>query len=222
MPSTAAQIDWGSPVDSVLRDSFGVPLDDTFVVQLGFFESVLGIPFDPSAGNAAEWADHWKVFDQAAYNPKTGYFTSSALLLANGSSSSPFASTGVNFSNQDAYVWIYNSTAPGPLTQWFLGRNYSGGNAWTLPNQPVDCCDNQPPLEWSISDLGSGDVPVYGKQGGIAGEGDHTDNGIYDLQTFTVVPEPSVALLAACGGLILVLHRRRTSGSKSRFVGRHL
>lgn len=208
----AAQINWGSPVDSVLRDSFGVPLDDNFVVQLGYFESVLGIPFDPSADNATEWADHWKVFDQAAFDPESGYFTSSALLLADGSSSSPFASTGVNFSNQDAYIWIYNSTTPGPLTQWFLGRNYSGANVWTMPDKPVDCCDNLPPLEWSISDLDSGDVPVYGKQGGTAGDGEHIDNGNYDIQTFTFVPEPSSALLVACGGLLLALRRHRTPG----------
>lgn len=212
MAAVSAPINWGSPVDSVLRDSSGLPLDGTYVVQLGYFESGPDGPFVPSADNAADWAAHWMVFDQAAYDPQTGYFTSSARVLANGGSSSPFASVGMNFADQPAYLWIYNTTTPGPETQWFLGRN-SGTNGWTLPSKPIDCCDNLPPISWSISDFDSADVPVYGKQGNTAGDGEHTDNGIYDIQTFTFLPEPTVALLAVSGSLALVLRRRRTAGN---------
>lgn len=216
-PASAIQINWGSPVDSVLRDSFGVPLDDTFVVQLGYFESVLGVPFVPTAANVDSWSSHWKVFDEASaaagtFDPASGYFTSSAMLNADGGSSSASASLGVDFSNQQAYIWVHNSTTPGANTEWFLGRS-EGMAGWTLPDKPaVDCCDNLPPLEWSVSDLKGTDTPVFGKQGDVAGAGAYTVTGNYTLQTFTafsVVPEPSAWLLAALGGTGLALRRRR-------------
>lgn len=205
-PARAIQINWGCEVDSVLRDSFGNPLDETFAVQLGFFTSVLGDNFVPGASNTADWSSHWKVFDQAAFDPASGYFTSSALLKSDGSSDSPFADLGVDFSNQGAYLWIHNSENPGPQSEWFLVT----APAWRIPGKVDDCCDNRLPPEWSVSDLTSGAIPVYGKQGDTTGSGVFTVTGSYTLQTFTVVPEPSTSLLLALGGLSVVLRRRRT------------
>ena len=130
-PASAVQINWGCEVDSVFRDSYGNSLDATFAIQLGYFESVLGVPFVPTASNASQWSAQWKVFDQATYfpdevaGPSFGYFTSSASLLANGKSSSSFAANdlGVDFSNQSAYIWIHNTENPGPTAEWFLGRS---------------------------------------------------------------------------------------------------
>ncbi len=209
-PAAAIQINWGNVVDSDLRDSFGVSLDATYAIQLGFFQKVLGQQFVPTVENAAEWSDNWKVFDQAAFSPLDGFFASTVELDENGGSDSLFADNdlGLDFSNQDAYIWIHNSQTPGANTEWFLGRSATG-TAWTIPAKVADCCDNRTPLEWSVSDLTPGKVPVYGKQGADTGGGISNVTGIYTLQTFTFVPEPSSALLLALGGLAAVLRRRR-------------
>jgi len=209
-PASAIQINWGDEVDSALRDSFGNSLDATFAIQLGFFEKVLGIQFVPDATNTADWSSHWKVFDQAAFDPLAGYFASTVMLNADGTSSSSFADNdlGLDFSNQDAYIWIHNSETPGTTTEWFLGRSATG-TAWHIPDKVAECCDNRPPLEWSVSDLTSGKVPVFGKQGTDTGGGSYTVTGTYTLQTFTFVPEPSSSLLLALGGVVAALRRRR-------------
>lgn len=213
-PALAIQINWGSPVDSVLRDSFGVPLDETFAVELGYFVETLGVPFEPTASNVDDWSFHWRMFDRAAINPAAGYFTSSASIMTSGGSSNPLAAQGVDFSNKDAYIWINNSKTPGTTSEWLLVRSTSPA-AWQFPNKPVACCDDLPPLEWSISDLKTTDVPVYGQQGDVAGAGEHTYDGTpgsITLQTYTFVPEPSATLFAALGGMAFVLRRRRTGG----------
>ena len=211
-PASAIQINWGNEVDSDLRDSFGNSLDATYAIQLGFFEKVLGEQFVPTAENAAEWSSHWKVFDEAAFDPLAGYFASTVMLNADGTSSSPVADNdlGLDFSNQDAFIWIHNSETPGTTTEWFLGRSSSVTSAWHIPEKVADCCDNRPPLEWSITDFQPADVPVYGKQKDVEGAGSYTVTGIYTLQTFTFVPEPSSSLLLALGGVAAVLRRRRT------------
>ena len=210
-PAAAIQINWGDLVDSDLRDSFGNSLDATYAIQLGFFESVLGQQFVPTVANAADWSSHWKVFDQAAFDPLAGYFASTVMLKADGTSSSTFANNdlGLDFSNKDAYVWIHNSKTPATTTEWFLGRSATG-TAWHIPDKVAECCDNRTPLEWSVSDLTPGKVPVFGKQGTDTGGGSYTVTGNYTLQTFTFVPEPSSALLLALGGVAAALRRRRT------------
>jgi len=210
-PASAVQINWGCEVDSVLRDSFGNSLDETFAIQLGYFESVLGVAFVPDATNTADWSSRWKTFDQAVFDPSTGYFTSSALLKADGSSSGSFASNGlgVDFSNQDAYIWIYDSKTAAPGTEWFLGRSTTAGG-WRLPNKPADDCCDTTVLEWSVTDLTTSDTPVFGRQGIPQGAGDKTisDPG-YTMQTFSVVPEPSSFLLFTLGAVIAAFRRRR-------------
>ena len=210
-PAAAIQINWGDLVDSDLRDSYGNSLDATYAIQLGFFEEVLGQQFVPTVANAADWSSHWKVFDQAAFDPLAGYFASTVMLKADGTSSSTFADNdlGLDFSNKNAYVWIHNSETPGTTTEWFLGRSAIGTD-WHIPDKVAECCDNRAPLEWSVSDLTPGKVPVFGKQGTDTGGGSYTVTGNYTLQTFTFVPEPSSALLLALGGVAAVLRRRRT------------
>lgn len=211
-PVSAVQINWGNEAYSALRDSFGNSLDATYAIQLGFFEKVLGQQFVPTASNTADWSSHWKVFDQAAFDPLAGYFASTAMLKADGTSSSPFASNdlGLDFSNQDTYLWVHNSKTVSTTTEWFLGRSSSSTSAWRTPDKVADCCDNRLPLEWSVSDLKTSDVPIYGKQGNVSGGGNYTTTGIYSLQTFTVVPELSSSLLLALGGVAAALRRRRT------------
>ena len=220
-PVSAAQINWGCEVDSVFLDSMGQPLNAQFAIQLGYFESVLGVPFVPTASNASQWSAQWKIFDQATYYPDNaagygfGYFTSSASLLANGKSSSSFADNdlGVDFSNQSAYIWMHNTETPGPTAEWFLGRSATAsGNtaAWNFPAKPADDCCDTAVAEWSMSDLDTGDTPVYGKQKAQTGAGVFTNTtNNSTAQTFTFVPEPSSSLLLALGGVVLTFRRRR-------------
>lgn len=214
LPAAALQINWGSQVDSIFRDSLGQPLDNTFQVQLGYFQNVLGSTeaFVPSQSNIGQWSTQWVTFDQAAFSPADGYFTSKVLMDENGHSSYLTPNNlGVDFSNQTAYVWIKNSQTPGTGTEWFIGRKNADQNSagWATPDKVDECCDTRT-VEWSVTDLNSADRPVYGRQGTMIGDGDYTTTSpSYNLQTFSVVPEPTAHLLFATGAVMLLLKRRR-------------
>lgn len=193
-------INWGNAYLDVLRDSYGNPLDDSYYFQLGFFENA----FQPDDGNTGEWSSHWNTFDQASFDLATGYFTSSAQIRADGTSTSPYAELDLIFAGEQAYVWARNAAN----TEWFLSTN--GG--WVFPSAADDCCDNTLPVEWAISDLDTGnDVPIWGRQGDEIGSGSYTVTGDYTLQTFTGVPEPSLLILAPVAAAVMLLRRRRTS-----------
>ena len=55
---------WGSPVYSTFRDSYGNELDENYTFELGVFDP----SFTPGAGNVTSWAANWKVFDKANFN----------------------------------------------------------------------------------------------------------------------------------------------------------
>jgi hypothetical protein len=172
------------------------------VFQLGAFEA----GFVPDSGNVGDWAANWIVFDQAVYNQSLGYFTSTVLMNDDGTSSYNPGATS-SFEGLTAYLWIYNSPTLSTSTEWFLGTSTS----WMFPNAEPGCCDNQSVVEWSISDLSGADTPIWGSQGGVAGDGYYTVTGSDTLQTFTIIPEPSTTLLAMASCLALLHHKRRKS-----------
>jgi hypothetical protein len=210
----AMAVSWGSELFSDFRDSFGNSLDETFVVELGFFEDVLGTPFVPGADNVADWIARWKTFDQASLNLGMGYFSSEARVTEEGTSTSPAADLGVNFTGHQAYVWIRNATEPEQGTEWFL----AAAPQWVFPQGSDECCDTSLPLQWSISDLnpdgGEAVTPVWGSQSGNTGSGVYeTTAPEYTLQTFTFappvsVPEPTAILLTLSGSLLLFRRQR--------------
>ena len=201
----AQQLNWGSTVGaldgSTIVDSTGAALDNTFVFELGAFLD----GFTPDESNVDDWITNWRVFDQAAYNSGDIYFTGTANMLDDGTSDSPDQTSGApSFEGLQAYIWIRNSDLAEEGSEWLLTR----ADSWTFPTATPGCCDNQGVVEWSVSDLDSGDIPVWGNQGGYEGGGSYTTTGPYTLQTYTFVPEPSSLLLAAVSGL-LVFRRRR-------------
>jgi hypothetical protein len=210
----ALGVTWGSEITSVFRDSYGEPLDNTFYVQLGFFEDTLAGPFVPDASNVDDWITQWRVFDEASINlagPGVhDYYTSEAWVNLDGSSSSedPNVSLGLNFVGEKAYVWLRNSDTPSPETEWFLAR----AESWVFPEGDDDCCDYELAAQWSVSDLVSGSVaPIWGRQTTEIGDGfDHTDGltNTYDIQTLTFIPEPSSFLMAVLGSSLLLRRRR--------------
>ena len=200
---SAVTVERGSLIPSAIVDSEGNALDGSFTFQLGFFQD----SFTPTVGNTADWATYWEVFDQADYNTEVGYFTGSAGVNGDGTSTSTFASPTISFTNEQAYIWVFNSQTPGTSTEWFLATDPS----WVFPVGNDDCCDPSPPLQWSLSDLDNGDVaPVWGAQTDQTGAGDYSvTNPLFDLQTFVIVPEPGslmLVVITACG---FTLRRKR-------------
>jgi len=205
-------INWGSPVDSILRDSYGNTLGAGMHFQLGSFAG----SFVPTFENIDLWQSNWRVFDEADYSAVDGYFTGTAEISSSGLSNSPDAvgsSSTFNFLGKDAYLWVFNSQTPELwTTQWTLVRDAT----WVFPDSsdfpvlPEDCCGSVLPKDWSLSDIGVGDTPVFGRTGSEEGGGtSYAESSSYDLQTYTLVPEISsvpammaVVLLAGC-------HRQR-------------
>jgi hypothetical protein len=200
---------WGSPVYSTFRDSFGNPLDASYTFQLGAFDP----SFTPTAGNVSLWSANWKVFDQADFNVDFETFASTADMLDNGTSSSAFAEPGYDFRGLDAYIWGFKSPSTyGVGMEWVWFRAPS----WTFPTT-FDPGPPVTPTDWSTSDLVAGDVPLWGAQSTAIGLGYASAPGVYSLQTYTItpgpspIPEPSTVLVAALLLALAVWHRRKAA-----------
>ena len=203
---------WGSPVYSTLRDSYGNPLDASYTFQLGAFDP----SFTPTAGNVALWEANWKVFDQADFNVDFEFFQSTVDMLDDGTSTSAFAEPDYDFRGLDAYVWGFkNPSTYGTGMEWVWFRAPS----WTFPLS-FDPGPPVTPTDWSTSDLVAGDVPLWGRQGTAVGLGYASApgiSGLYTLQTYTLnigpepIPEPSTIIVAALLLALAVWHRRKNA-----------
>ena len=215
VPSRAEVVfNWGSPVYSTFRDSFGNPLDASYTFQLGAFDP----SFTPTAGNVSLWAANWKVFDQADFNVDFEFFQSTVDMLDDGTttSASPNATLGYDFRGLDAYIWGFkNPSTYGVGMEWVWFRDPS----WTFPTT----FDPGPPItptDWSTSDLVAGDVPLWGRQSTAVGLGYASAPGVagtYTLQTYTLnlgpdpIPEPSTIFVAVLLLALAVWHRRKNA-----------
>lgn len=204
-----AQINWGSQDFSQIVDNEGNTLSQgNFTFALGAFET----SFTPTEENRYEWAANFVTFDVADYDAANGVFAGEYALYNNtytSLSGITINSTGSNFEalgiSRDAYIWVYNSTNPEPGSEWFLARA-----DWVFPTITGDCCSNDPPLEWSMSDLDSNDTPLWGNQFNTEGNGvREIQDTNADLQTYTFIPEPSTALLVVMAGMFGVMRRSR-------------
>jgi hypothetical protein len=200
-------INWGSSLDSALRDSYGNNLGPDMHFQLGTFAN----SFIPTLNNMADWKDNWRVFDEALYFPEYGWFVGSADIDKTTGYSSSDAATGASdtfdFRNKDAFLWVFNDQTPELwTTQWTLVRDSS----WVFPVPSLSCCDTSIPQEWSLSDLGPGDTPVFGRTGDEEGGGtSYAENPSYDLQTYSLVPEISSVPAMVAVVLLVGCHRDR-------------
>ncbi len=218
----AITINWNSDVLSFFLEQDGVTdlaADGDFTFDLGTFGlDSQGQVFVPTAANYSEWSTKFRSFDKATaangkFEPGTytepghvydgGYFGSSIDLTSN------TASTELG---RQAYLWVYNTKALSPTTQWALLT----GNDWTIPVAPGS--QQTPPLDWVVQ---NGGLATYNIVWGGVDSVQGTDPGVYTNPTepFTIqlhalpsmpVPEPmSFALLAA--GVALILRRRRSA-----------
>jgi hypothetical protein len=210
-------INWGTPMFSDIVDSKGNVLSNSYVFELGAFAN----GFTPQESNIEDWISNWKTFSIGNYNGIenpvddgiSGYVTSVAQMLPDGSSQEMPPEEAFDFQNLNAFLWIRNWDAPVPGAEWLLTR----ADNWVFPVADPDCGCLELPFEWSTSDLTALNVPLWGSQNGYAGQegtagpGEFTVTGPYTLQTFTFVPEPSAAMLVGLGVAAVALRRRRTN-----------
>jgi hypothetical protein len=205
-PQTHAQtLNWGVPVGEQLKDSNGDAIDDSYVFELGAFP----LNFNHDEVDVGEWLTHWKVFDALTYDPVFGFTTSSVFILSDVKSNStkPGVSTE-SFAGLNAYIWVRKGDQPVAGSEWFVGRAID----WTFPTAADPCCPPSTTKEWSVSDLGPGETPEWGRQNDLPGRGESTFTGpLNGLQTHTFIPEPSSSLLLIFGAAGLVLARRRSA-----------
>ncbi len=198
------KLEWSSEVFSQIVDSKGAALDSSYIFEIGVFAS----SFTPDATNADTWINNWLVFDRADYSQGNGYFASNVEMADDGTSDSAFLTPGApSFEGLEAYIWVRNADTLSPTTEWFLVKSPQ----WVFPNANTDCCDNTLPVQWSLADLTPTDTPVWGSQMGKDGNGEFTQDGVYELQTFTAVPEPSASLIFLLSFTFLLSRRRRLS-----------
>jgi len=227
--STDATINWGDAFGSTLIDSTGASdalLDSSiYQIQLGAFEGPGGESFTPDGDNLLEWDSNWKVFDEAQFNDTFGYFTGghesgSIMSGDDGTSQSPDATAGFDFSNQEAYIWIFNGKTLSESTEWFLGRV----STWIFPDAAnfVECCGPDYDQEWSLSSddaIGSVEIVFGGyKDYAHEGAGSHDEAEIpFLIQTYTIVPELStlVQSIAMVGVPLFYMVARRKKGKYS-------
>lgn len=203
-------IEWGTPVLRELYDSYGFELDSSYTWELGAFNP----SFTPTATNVEQWSANWWIFDRASFNPGIGFVIGNVILNDDGTSSNTNSYvTNADYQGLDAYIWGYNKKEYEFGLEWIWVRH--GGtntNAWTFPTN-VSALPPDLEVEWITSDLIDSDVPLWGSQLGVIGLGYASNPGIYDLQTYTIVPEPSgiVAgfLLVAGAGVYHWKRRRR-------------
>ena len=104
-------IPWSSPFNAPNQNSFGAPMDATFVFELGVFTG----SFVPTSSNTTSWAANWNKADQSAYSASSARFASVHNAVGN---VSPFTV------GKHAYIWGRSGS------QWILFRAPS----WTWPN----------------------------------------------------------------------------------------
>ena len=228
----ASGIDWGNNAYGATADpnvfrymynSQGGLLDNSFSFELGTWAS----GFTPTSANIALWSANWKVLS-TAYAPGANGWASldSSNPGVNDPNQNPeFFSRAINFNangtvqnggpsifttNEQAYIWVFNSKAVATGSQWALVTDVSPGatadDVWHLPDPSQSLSF---PISWSLS---TADTAVYGEVNGVVGAGTQgVDPGPNSLQTFNVspVPEPGSALLILLAGMAVQLRRRQ-------------
>ncbi len=207
--SNARTVAWYSAIGDDFLHTNSTAWDSTLNFELGSF----AVGFTPTAANVSLWQSNWLTFDtatdaNAGWNSTPGIqnFTGTAQTLA-GTSGRVYSSTdpvGNNTttnqffpdghaSEQQAYIWAYNSKSFSPTTEWALIGNTAWAFPTTDPSNPVS-------IDFALGD--SGNSAILGSLSQVPVGPDTFST----LQT-VVVPEPGSALLIAVAGILLRLRR---------------
>ncbi|MDQ8192475.1 PEP-CTERM sorting domain-containing protein [Roseibacillus persicicus] len=221
-------IDWGSelfPPGSVI-DSNGNPIslgdgsfnDGGYTIELGAFDGT----FVPTSDNTSSWIANWRVFDAIVANDDDPddfmdpgdptRFAGRDILNSDNNSLSVDTAVDPNYEfaqGEQAYVFIRNSNATEPGSEWLLYTRSAGdSDDWEYPFVSPESHNPADDLSWMVQDA---DSVVWGgiNQGTTEGAGFHASNRKdYLVQTFTFVPEPTTALLTLMGSLMLMRRQR--------------
>ena len=208
-PARGSTVVWGSSFNDLLYTSTGQTLDQSFIFEVGTFTS----GFLPTIHNSDQWDANWKVMDRAVHPAAEGwnvakqYFVSSFEHLPDGTSDSLAANpSDVFLMGESVYLWVYNSKAIVPGSEWALVTDSdllgNLANPWRIPD-PGDPVGTS--YDWQLLDA---DTVILGGVNGIQGAGDFSvDPGTFSLQTH-VVPEPGSSLLVLLGFAGALLSRR--------------
>ncbi len=209
--SHAINIAWGTGQFDSFVDSDGILLDGSYTAYLGRFSSIA-----PSAANLSSWVSDFLVFDSTPVNLSglgSDSFSSSANLQLDQTSDSPTATPAATFPvDTQAYVWLRNQDTVDPNMEWALYTDSSWGfSLGTASHDPGN------EVQWFLSGTPNTDVFGMTNHDGIDSNYDlpgapevRTDPKVsFDIQTGTIIPEPSSTLLALVGLMGMVLMRGR-------------
>ncbi len=213
----AATISWGTAPANELFQSDGTRLDASFSFEIGYFDNVGGnttTPFVPTSTNLNEWSTYWRPWDRAStaegFDPNKGYVARSNE-FQNTSTATVASAYGQSFvipTNAQAYLWVFDSKAVEPGSEWALITNRAGdagvGPDWKFPDPPELGFPSFP--DWSVDTAGTA---VLGGYLSARGPGDYSASPTsYDIQT-SAIPEPGSAVLILMCGIAIQIARKR-------------
>ncbi len=208
----ARSINWGGAVANNLYESNGSIMDSIMVFEVGSF----GSSFLPTEFNMDQWLTNWKVFDRAVdgagWNPGAQFFSSTANLLTNGTSSASPPLPSYTFAQgEQGYIWAYKTDQDYKIgLEWALITNDSSNGTlddWIFPPHSDQ---TSLPLQWRLS---TATTPIFGALNNVQGPGEHTSTPVsVNLQTHAI-PEPASSLFIGIASLIPLLSRRRKARS---------
>lgn len=183
IPASGTQIVWASEAFATNFMADGVTTFEEAPESIHFELGTFAPGFNPATATPEQWVSNWIVLQGADYDLVDQQVIQTATLTSN---ATPF------LENAQAYIWGYTSKDVAPTSQWLL----VGAQSWIWPDS-----NTLLPTTFSMSDASPADAFI----GSVNPQG-----GSYHMQLdYVVVPEPSVALLAAGASLAFLVRRRR-------------
>ena len=216
----ATDVSWGTEPLSTLLQSDGSALDSSFNFEIGYFSNIGGnplTPFIPTSTNLGDWSTYWVPWDVTnttlgQYNPAIGYVTRTSTFNGTSTSnvSSLYGQTYTIPDNAQGYLWVYDSKAVNPNSEWALITNLpsdlSTDPDWRFPAASDALTPSPGTLDWRYYTAGTA---ILGGFSDTQGPGTYTSSPTaFALQT-SAVPEPGSALLVMMTGFALQIVRRR-------------